>query len=109
MVATWNKWIPNLDDPVGKPSGSGDGGAPQGGGGSSVSPPSGSSSAETLASEPVTQGAQGAGGVVSTPPQIIPVGGKPQIVYVPEVKKESTKRRNTIIDVFGKGSSEVIA
>ena len=104
-----NKWIPNLDDPVGKPSGSGDGGAPQGGGGSSVSPPSGSSSAETLASEPVTQGAQGTGGVVSTPPQIIPVGGKPQIVYVPEVKKESTKRRNTVIDVFGKGSSEVIA
>ena len=104
-----NKWIPNLDDPVGKPSGSGDGGAPQGGGGSSVSPPSGSGSAETLASEPVTQGVQGAGGVVSTPPQIIPVGGKPQVVYVPEVKKESTKRRNTIIDVFGKGSSEVVA
>ena len=103
-----NKWIPNLDDPVGKPSGSGDGGAPQGGGGN-VSPPSGSGAAETLASEPVTQGAQGTGGVVSTPPQIIPVGGKPQIVYVPEVKKESTKRRNTVIDVFGKGSSEVIA
>ena len=104
-----NKWIPNLDDPVGKPSGSSDGGAPQGGGGN-VSPPSGSSSAETLASEPVTQGAgTGAGGAVSTPPQIIPVGGKPQVVYVPEVKKEPTKRRNTIIDVFGKGSSEVIA
>ncbi len=106
-----NKWIPNLDDPVGKPSGSGDGGAPQGGGGggSSVSPPSGSSSAETLASEPVTQGAKGTGGTVVSPPQIIPLAGKPQIIYVPEVKKEPTKRRNTVIDVFGKGSSEVVA
>ena len=106
-----NKWIPNLDDPVGKPSGSGDGGAPQGGGGggSSVSPPSGSSSAETLASEPVTQGAKGTGGTVVSPPQIIPLAGKPQIIYVPEVKKEPTKRRNTVIDVFGKGSSDVVA
>ena len=105
-----NKWIPNLDDPVGKPSGSGDGGAPQGGGGGgSVSPPSGSSSAETLAREPVTQGAKGTGGTVVSPPQIIPLAGKPQIIYVPEVKKEPTKRRNTVIDVFGKGSSEVVA
>jgi len=105
-----NKWIPNLDDPVGKPSGSGDGGAPQGGGGGgSVSPPSGSSSAETLASEPVTQGAKGTGGTVVSPPQIVPLAGKPQIIYVPEVKKEPTKRRNTVIDVFGKGSSEVVA
>ena len=109
-----NKWIPNVDDPVGAPSSGTQkaGGAPQSAaiaGGSSVSPPSGSSSAETLASEPVTQGAKGAGGVVSSPPQVIPISGQPQIVYIPEVKKEDTKRRNAVIDVFGKGSAEVVA
>ena len=106
-----NKWIPNVDDPVGAPSSGTQkaGGAPQKGSGGSVSPPSGSSSAETLASEPVTQGAKGAGGVVSSPPQVIPISGQPQIVYIPEVKKEDTKRRNAVIDVFGKGSTEVVA
>ena len=106
-----NKWIPNVDDPVGAPSSGTQkaGGAPQKGSGGSVSPPSGSSSAETLASEPITQGAKGAGGVVTSPPQVIPISGQPQIVYIPEVKKEDTKRRNAVIDVFGKGSTEVVA
>ena len=51
----------------------------------------------------------GAGGVVSSPPQVIPISGQPQIVYIPEVKKEDTKRRNAVIDVFGKGSMEVVS
>ena len=48
-----NKWIPNVDDPVGKPSGSGDGGAPQKS--PDISAPNTSASKYTLNIEPVEQ------------------------------------------------------
>ena len=64
---------------------------------------------QALIDFPVLQGSgSGMGGAVSTP-QVIPVPGKPKIVYVPEVPKKSAKNRNAVIEPFSKGSMEVVS
>ena len=75
-----NKWIPNVDDPVGKPSS----GAVKtaSGTGSAISSPSGSGSKETLNNEPVTQGSTDASGNVVSAPRIVPVNMPPKQVIV---------------------------
>ena len=100
-----NKWIPNIDDPVGKPSS----GAVKtaSGTGSVVSAPSGSGSKETLNEEPVNVGSGGG----MTKGAILPSGV--QIVYVdkpvgmsltsPEGVEWWTKQQ-TVIDPQGKGA-----
>ena len=100
-----NKWIPNIDDPVGKPSS----GAvtTASGTGSAISAPSGSASKETLNEEPVNVGSGGG----MTKGAILPSGV--QIVYVdkpvgmsltsPE-GAEWWKKQTTVIDPQGKGA-----
>ena len=75
-----NKWIPDIDDPVGKPSS----GAVKtaSGTGSAISAPSGSGSKETLNNEPVTQGSTDASGNVVSAPRIVPVNMPPKQVIV---------------------------
>ena len=102
-----NKWIPNIDDPVGKPSS----GAVKtaSGTGSAISAPSGSGSKETLNEEPVNVGAGNMGGM--TKGAVLPSGV--QIVYVdkpvgmsltsPE-GAEWWKKQTTVIDPQGKGA-----
>ena len=102
-----NKWIPNIDDPVGKPSS----GAVKtaSGTGSVISAPSGSGSKETLNEEPVNVGAGNMGGM--TKGAVLPSGV--QIVYVdkpvgmsltsPE-GAEWWKKQTTVIDPQGKGA-----
>ncbi len=101
-----NKWIPNLDDPVGKPSSGSTSPAQSGGGGSSITAPGTGVAKETLNSEPVTQGL----GDGQTPPNVIPIPGEPKIVYVPSpqnpaVMPKATKKVDlkTVIDPMGKG------
>ena len=101
-----NKWIPNLDDPVGKPSSGSTSPAQSGGGGSSITAPGTGVAKETLNSEPVTQGL----GDGSTPPNVIPIPGEPKVVYVPSpqnpaVAAKATKKVDlkTVIDPMGKG------
>ena len=68
-----------------------------------------SAAKQALADFPVTQGSGniGTGGVAT--PQVIPVPGKPKIIYVPEVPKKSAKNRNAVIEPFSKGSMEVVS
>ena len=101
-----NKWIPNLDDPVGKPSSGSTSPAQGGGGGSSITAPGTGVSKETLNSEPVTQGL----GDGQKSPDVIPIPGKPKIVYVPSPQNpamvaKATKKVDlrTVIDPMGKG------
>ena len=101
-----NKWIPNLDDPVGKPSSGSTSPAQGGGGGSSITAPGTGVAKETLNSEPVTQGL----GDGSTPPNVIPIPGQPKVVYVPSPQNpalvaKATKKVDlkTVIDPMGKG------
>ena len=101
-----NKWIPNLDDPVGKPSSGSTSPAQSSGGGSSITAPGTGVAKETLNSEPVTQGL----GDGQTPPNVIPIPGEPKIVYVPSpqnpaVMPKATKKVDlkTVIDPMGKG------
>ena len=101
-----NKWIPNLDDPVGKPSSGSTSPAQSGGGGSSITAPGTGVAKETLNSEPVTQGL----GDGQAPPDVIPIPGKPKVVYVPSPQNpalvaKATKKVDlrTVIDPMGKG------
>ena len=101
-----NKWIPNLDDPVGKPSSGSTSPAQGGGGGSSITAPGTGVAKETLNSEPVTQGL----GDGKTSTDVIPIPGKPKIVYVPSPQNpalvaKATKKVDlrTVIDPMGKG------
>ena len=75
-----NKWIPNIDDPVGKPSS----GAvtTASGTGSAISAPSGSASKETLNEEPVTQGTTDPSGNVVSAPRVVPINMPPKQVIV---------------------------
>ncbi len=104
-----NKWIPNLDDPVGKPS-SGSTSPAQGGGGQGVSAPSTSSSKETLNSAPVTQGNQDSTGKAVGLPVVVPAP-PPKVIYVPssvgtgKEKHDYIKKQVSIIDPMGKGST----
>ena len=101
-----NKWIPNLDDPVGKPSSGSTSPAQGGGGGSSITAPGTGVAKETLNSEPVTQGL----GDGQSSPDVIPIPGKPKVVYVPSPQNpalvtKATKKVDlrTVIDPMGKG------
>ena len=101
-----NKWIPNLDDPVGAPSSGSTSPAQGGGGGSSITAPGTGVAKETLNSEPVTQGL----GDGKTPPNVIPLPGEPKVVYVPSPQNpamvaKATKKVDlkTVIDPMGKG------
>ena len=101
-----NKWIPNLDDPVGAPSSGSTSPAQGGGGGSSITAPGTGVAKETLNSEPVTQGL----GDGQTPPDVIPIPGEPKVVYVPSPQNpalvaKATKKVDlrTVIDPMGKG------
>ena len=105
-----NKWIPNLDDPVGKPSGSGDGGAPQKT--PDISAPNTSASKDTLNSEPVEQGSVDATGKPLPIPVTVPAP-PPKIIYVPaslsdEDKQEWIDDEVSAIDPHGKGVKYVI-
>ena len=118
-----NKWIPNIDPVTTKTKSSGN-----------VKTASGSSGMPTWAKRDertndlidegmdpnaaakqalidfpinVGGGGIGAGGVAT--PQVIPIPSQPKIVYIPETKKEESKSRNAVIDVFGKGSMEVVS
>ena len=101
-----NKWIPNLDDPVGKPSSGSTSPAQGGGGGSSITAPGTGVAKETLNSEPVTQGL----GNGEKSAEVIPLPGKPKVVYVPSPQNpalvaKATKKVDlrTVIDPMGKG------
>ncbi len=101
-----NKWIPNLDDPVGAPSSGSTSPAQGGGGGSSITAPGTGVAKETLNNEPVTQGL----GDGKTPPNVIPLPGEPKVVYVPSPQNpamvaKATKKVDlrTVIDPMGKG------
>jgi len=101
-----NKWIPNLDDPVGAPSSGSTSPAQGGGGGSSITAPGTGVAKETLNSEPVTQGL----GNGQTSPNVIPIPGEPKVVYVPSPQNpalvaKATKKVDlrTVIDPMGKG------
>ena len=101
-----NKWIPNLDDPVGAPSSGSTSPAQGGGGGSSITAPGTGVAKETLNSEPVTQGL----GDGKTPPNVIPLPVEPKVVYVPSPQNpamvaKATKKVDlkTVIDPMGKG------
>ena len=105
-----NKWIPNVDDPVGKPSGSGDGGAPQKS--PDISAPNTSASKDTLNSEPVEQGSVDPTGKPLPVPVTVPAP-PPKIIYVPaslseEDKQEWIDNEVSVIDPHGKGVKYVI-
>ena len=100
-----NKWIPNLDDPVGKPSSGSTSPAQSGGGGSSITAPGTGVAKETLNSEPVTQGL----GDGQKNSEIIPIPNT-KVVYLPSPQNptmgaKATKKVDlrTVIDPMGKG------
>ena len=116
-----NKWIPNVDPVTTKTKSSGNvktASKPDSNFGNRMGrefdlieeglDPS-AAAKQALIDFPVTQGSgMGMGGVMSTP-QVVPVPSPPKIVYIPETKKEESKSRNAVIDVFGKGSMEVVS
>ena len=100
-----NKWIPNLDDTVGKPSSGSTSPAQSGGGGSSITAPGTGVAKETLYSEPVTQGL----GDGQKNSEIIPIPNT-KVVYLPSPQNptmgaKATKKVDlrTVIDPMGKG------
>mgnify|MGYP003108538092 CR=1 FL=1 len=100
-----NKWIPNLDDPVGAPSSGSTSPAQGGGGGSSITAPGTGVAKETLNGEPVTQGL----GEGQKNSEVIPIPNT-KIVYLPSppntsIGAKATKKVDlkTIIDPMGKG------
>ena len=102
-----NKWIPNIDDPVGKESSGSIKTAS--GTGDAISAPNTSSATDTLNEEPVTQGSGMTGGSDSSSPVVIPV---PQIktIYIPaglskREKFDELRKQKAIIDPHGKGST----
>ena len=106
-----NKWIPNIDDPVGDPS-SGEqksGGLPQKGDTSSITAPGTMpESVSTLNNEPVTQGVTNVAGNVIPDPRVVPVKQQPQIITVPydlqgAEREEYIQNSLTLIDPYGKG------
>ena len=106
-----NKWIPNIDDPVGDPS-SGEqksGGQPQKPDTSSItSPGTMPESVSTLNNEPVVQGTTNIAGNIVPNPQVVPVPQQPQIITVPyslkgKEREEHIERAVASIDPFGKG------
>ena len=106
-----NKWIPNIDDPVGDPS-SGEqksGGQPQKSDTSSITAPGTMpESVSTLNNEPVTQGTTNVAGNVVPNPKVVPVPQQPQIITVPyslkgKEREEHIERSVASIDPFGKG------
>ena len=106
-----NKWIPNIDDPVGDPS-SGEqksGGSPQKGDTSSITAPGTMpESVSTLNNEPVTQGVTNVAGNVIPDPRVVPVKQQPQIITVPydmqgAEREEYIQNSLTLIDPYGKG------
>ncbi len=102
-----NKWIPNIDDPVGKPSS----GAVKtaSGTGSAISSPSGSGSKETLNNEPVTQGSTDASGNVVSAPRIVPVNLPPKEIIVYKWMHEGDIQDSIdAIDPMGKGVKYVL-
>ena len=116
-----NKWIPNVDPVTTKTKSSGNvktASKPDSNFGNRMErefdlidegvDPS-AAAKQALIDFPVTQGGGGvvAGGAM--PPQIIPVPGKKQVIYVAETKKDESKSRTAVIDVFGKGSMEVVS
>ena len=106
-----NKWIPNVDDPVGNPS-SGEqksGGQPQKSDTSSITAPGTMpESVSTLNNEPVVQGTTNVAGNVIPDPKVVPVPQQPQIITVPyslkgKEREEYIERSVASIDPFGKG------
>ena len=106
-----NKWIPNIDDPVGDPS-SGEqksGGQPQKPDTSSITAPGTMpESVSTLNNEPVVQGTTNIAGNIVPNPQVVPVPQQPQIITVPyslkgKEREEHIERAVASIDPFGKG------
>ena len=106
-----NKWIPNVDDPVGNPS-SGEqksGGQPQKSDTSSITAPGTMpESVSTLNNEPVVQGTTNIAGNIVPNPQVVPVPQQPQIITVPyslkgKEREEHIERAVASIDPFGKG------
>ena len=100
-----NKWIPDLDDPVGKPSSGSTSPAQSGGGGSSITAPGTGVAKETLNGEPVTQGL----GDGQKGSEVIPIPNT-KVVYLPSppgpsMGAKATKKVDlkTIIDPMGKG------
>ena len=106
-----NKWIPNIDDPVGDPS-SGEqksGGSPQKADISSITAPGTMpESVSTLNNEPVIQGTTNIAGNIVPNPQVVPVPQQPQIITVPydmqgKEREEYIQNSLTLIDPYGKG------
>ena len=106
-----NKWIPNIDDPVGDPS-SGEqksGGSPQRADTSSITAPGTMpESVSTLNNEPVIQGTTNIAGNIVPNPQVVPVPQQPQIITVPydmqgKEREEYIQNSLTLIDPYGKG------
>ena len=106
-----NKWIPNIDDPVGAPS-SGEqksGGSPQKADTSSITAPGTMpESVSTLNNEPVTQGVTNIAGNIVPDPRVVPVPQQPQIITVPydmqgKEREEYIQNSLTLIDPYGKG------
>ena len=106
-----NKWIPNIDDPVGAPS-SGEqksGGSPQKADTSSITAPGTMrESVSTLNTEPVIQGTTNIAGNIVPNPQVVPVPQQPQIITVPydmqgKEREEYIQNSLTLIDPYGKG------
>ena len=106
-----NKWIPNIDDPVGDPS-SGEqksGGQPQKPDTSSITAPGTMpESVSTLNNEPVTQGVTNIAGNIVPDPRVVPVPQQPQIITVPydmqgKEREEYIQNSLTLIDPYGKG------
>ena len=106
-----NKWIPNIDDPVGAPS-SGEqksGGSPQKADISSITAPGTMpESVSTLNNEPVTQGVTNIAGNIVPDPRVVPVPQQPQIITVPydmqgKEREEYIQNSLTLIDPYGKG------
>ena len=106
-----NKWIPNIDDPVGAPS-SGEqksGGSPQKADTSSITAPGTMpESVSTLNNEPVIQGTTNIAGIIVPNPQVVPVPQQPQIITVPydmqgKEREEYIQNSLTLIDPYGKG------
>ena len=106
-----NKWIPNIDDPVGAPS-SGEqksGGSPQKADTSSITAPGTMpESVSTLNNEPVIQGVTNIAGNIVPDPRVVPVPQQPQIITVPydmqgKEREEYIQNSLTLIDPYGKG------
>ena len=106
-----NKWMPNVDDPVGDPS-SGEqksGGQPQKSDTASITAPGTMpESVSTLNNEPVVQGTTNVAGNVIPDPKVVPVPQQPQVITVPyslkgKEREEYIERSVASIDPFGKG------